>query len=156
VKSYANHKVIIGGVGGNEVPPEQLKEALIEALYPQTRTGNYRRPAIIHQETLPILDVVQKPPPKLITGRKPADAQLNLPLDKSGGKREVVLDTETTGLRALKGDRIVEIGCVELNDGIPTGKTFQAYLNPERDVPPQASAVHGLTTEFLADKPTFK
>jgi DNA polymerase-3 subunit epsilon len=69
--------------------------------------------------------------------------------------REIVLDTETTGLDPLKGDRVVEIGCVELFNHLPTGKTFHAYLNPERDVPTEAAMVHGLTDEFLADKPVF-
>ncbi|MFA4995335.1 MAG: DNA polymerase III subunit epsilon [Bdellovibrionales bacterium] len=69
--------------------------------------------------------------------------------------REIVLDTETTGLDPLKGDRVVEIGCVELNNHIATGMIFQAYLNPERDMPSEAAMVHGLTDEFLADKPVF-
>jgi DNA polymerase III subunit epsilon len=69
--------------------------------------------------------------------------------------REIVLDTETTGLDPLKGDRIVEIGCVELHNHIATGKTFQTYLNPERDMPSEAAMVHGLTDEFLSDKPVF-
>jgi len=69
--------------------------------------------------------------------------------------REIVFDTETTGFDPSSGDRIVEIGCVELLNKIPTGATFHAYLNPERDMPPQAEAVHGLSAEFLADKPLF-
>jgi DNA polymerase-3 subunit epsilon len=69
--------------------------------------------------------------------------------------REIVFDTETTGFDPSTGDRIVEIGCVELLNRIPTGSTFHAYLNPERDMPPQAEAVHGLSAEFLADKPLF-
>jgi DNA polymerase III subunit epsilon len=69
--------------------------------------------------------------------------------------REIVLDTETTGFDPATGDRIVEIGCVELIDHLPTGKSFQAYLNPERFVPPETTKVHGLTDEFLADKPLF-
>jgi DNA polymerase-3 subunit epsilon len=69
--------------------------------------------------------------------------------------REIVFDTETTGFDPASGDRIVEIGCVELLNRIPTGATFHAYLNPERDMPPQAEAVHGLSAEFLADKPLF-
>lgn len=69
--------------------------------------------------------------------------------------REIVLDTETTGLNPLQGDRIVEIGCVELENHLPTGNTYHCYLNPERDVPDEAARVHGLTTEFLADKPVF-
>ncbi len=69
--------------------------------------------------------------------------------------REIVLDTETTGLDPLRGDRLVEIGCIELLNRIPTGHTFHRYLNPQRDVPAEAFAVHGLSTEFLADKPLF-
>ena len=69
--------------------------------------------------------------------------------------REVVLDTETTGLNCRQGDRIVEIGCIELIDGIPTGEQFHTYINPERDMPAGAFAVHGLSSEFLADKPLF-
>ena len=69
--------------------------------------------------------------------------------------REIVLDTETTGLSARGGDRIVEIGCVELVNRFATGRTFHVYLNPERDVPEGAFAVHGLSTEFLRDKPLF-
>jgi len=69
--------------------------------------------------------------------------------------REIVLDTETTGLNPLQGDRLVEIGCVELFNHLPTGKTYHKYINPERDVPEGAARVHGLTTEFLLDKPVF-
>ncbi len=69
--------------------------------------------------------------------------------------REIVLDTETTGLDHSRGDRIVEIGCVEVENYISTGNTFHVYLNPERDMPSQAAMVHGLTDEFLADKPVF-
>jgi DNA polymerase-3 subunit epsilon len=69
--------------------------------------------------------------------------------------REIVFDTETTGFDPSTGDRIVEIGCVELLNKIPTGATFHAYINPERDMPPQAEAVHGLSIEFLSDKPLF-
>jgi DNA polymerase III subunit epsilon len=69
--------------------------------------------------------------------------------------REVVFDTETTGTDPERGDRIVEIGCVELIDLVPTGKTFHAYINPMRDVPQEVVRIHGLTNEFLADKPTF-
>jgi DNA polymerase III subunit epsilon len=69
--------------------------------------------------------------------------------------REIVLDTETTGLDPAAGDRIVEIGCVELNDHFPTGKTWHCYLNPERDMPAEAEKVHGLSAAFLADKPLF-
>jgi DNA polymerase III subunit epsilon len=69
--------------------------------------------------------------------------------------REVVLDTETTGFEPADGHRIVEIGCVELFDHLPTGKSFRAYLNPDRPVPPETTKIHGLTDEFLADKPKF-
>lgn len=69
--------------------------------------------------------------------------------------REIVLDTETTGLDPLRGDRLVEIGCVEMVNHMPTGQTFHCYLNPERDMPQEAFAVHGLSTEFLSDKPLF-
>jgi DNA polymerase-3 subunit epsilon len=70
--------------------------------------------------------------------------------------REIVLDTETTGLDPNDGHRVIDIGCVELMDHFPTGRTFQAYLNPERDVPLDVQKVHGITTEFLADKPLFE
>ena len=70
--------------------------------------------------------------------------------------REIVLDTETTGLDPLNGDKIVEIGCVELINHIPTGKTYQQYINPEKKQSAEVIAVHGITDEFLADKPTFK
>jgi DNA polymerase III subunit epsilon len=69
--------------------------------------------------------------------------------------REIVLDTETTGLDPFQGHRLVEIGCVELVNGIPSGQSFHRYLNPERDVPPEAFAIHGLSAEFLKDKPFF-
>ena len=69
--------------------------------------------------------------------------------------REIVLDTETTGFDPLTGDRVVEIGCVELFNHMTTGQEFHAYLNPERDMPAQAEAVHGLSAAFLADKPLF-
>jgi DNA polymerase-3 subunit epsilon len=69
--------------------------------------------------------------------------------------REIVLDTETTGLDALRGDRLVEIGCVEMFNHMPTGQTYHVYINPERDMPQEAFAVHGLSSEFLADKPLF-
>ena len=69
--------------------------------------------------------------------------------------REIVLDTETTGLDPATGDRIVEIGAIELWNHLPTGKTFHKYLNPERNMPEEAQAVHGLTEEFLKDKPVF-
>lgn len=69
--------------------------------------------------------------------------------------REIVLDTETTGLDPETGHRIVEVACLELLNHIPTGRHFQAYLNPERDMPREAEEVHGLTAAFLADKPNF-
>jgi DNA polymerase-3 subunit epsilon len=69
--------------------------------------------------------------------------------------REIVLDTETTGTEARRGDRLVEIGCVELINHCPTGRTWHAYLNPERPVSEGAFAVHGLSDAFLADKPRF-
>jgi DNA polymerase-3 subunit epsilon len=69
--------------------------------------------------------------------------------------REIVFDTETTGLDPYQGDRLVEIACVELVNGFPTGQVFHAYLNPERDVPDGAFQVHGLSTEFLKDKALF-
>jgi DNA polymerase-3 subunit epsilon len=69
--------------------------------------------------------------------------------------REIVFDTETTGLDPLQGDRLVEIGCIELVNRFPTGKTFHCYFNPERDMPEQAFKVHGLAIEFLKDKPLF-
>jgi DNA polymerase III subunit epsilon len=69
--------------------------------------------------------------------------------------REIVFDTETTGLDPYQGDRLVEIGCVELLNGFPSGQSFHRYLNPERDVPEGAFKVHGLSREFLMDKPLF-
>lgn len=70
--------------------------------------------------------------------------------------RQVVLDTETTGLSPRDGHRIVEIGAIELVNHVPSKRSFHAYLNPEREVPKDAEAVHGLTTAFLAGKPLFK
>src|SRR6218665_1508097 len=69
--------------------------------------------------------------------------------------REIVFDTETTGFEPSDGHRVVEVGCVELVDHLPTGNTLQFYLNPERDVPIESQRVHGLSAEFLADKPIF-
>src|ERR1700754_884551 len=69
--------------------------------------------------------------------------------------REIVLDTETTGLDPLRGDRLVEIGCVEIFNRMPTGQPFHRHINPERDMPAEAFNVHGLSSEFLADKPLF-
>ena len=70
--------------------------------------------------------------------------------------RRIALDTETTGLNPLEGHRVVEIGCVELDNNIPTGKEWHTYLNPERSMPEAALAVHGLDDNFLSDKPLFK
>ncbi len=70
--------------------------------------------------------------------------------------REIVFDTETTGLDPRTGDRMVEIGCIELVNHMPTGQTFHAYFNPERDMPAGAEQVHGLSTAFLTDKPLFR
>ena len=70
--------------------------------------------------------------------------------------REIVFDTETTGLSAANGDRIVEIGCIELINRVETGKSFHSYFNPERAMDPAAQAVHGLSDVFLSDKPLFE
>jgi DNA polymerase-3 subunit epsilon len=69
--------------------------------------------------------------------------------------REVIFDTETTGLNPLSGDRMVEIGCVEIYNRVETGRHFHAYFNPDRDMPFEAEAVHGLSAIFLSDKPRF-
>jgi DNA polymerase-3 subunit epsilon len=69
--------------------------------------------------------------------------------------REIVLDTETTGFEPSEGHRLVEIGCVELFNHMPTGRTYHQYINPERDMPAEAFAVHGLSEDFLRDHPTF-
>lgn len=69
--------------------------------------------------------------------------------------REIIFDTETTGLDPKGGDRLVEIGCIEMVNRVPTGSTFHAYFNPDRDMPAAAEAVHGLSSAFLADKPRF-
>src|SRR5215472_6846709 len=69
--------------------------------------------------------------------------------------REIVFDTETTGLDPLAGDRLVEIGCLELFNRFPTGKTFHGYFNPERDMPESALKIHGLTADFLRNQPLF-
>lgn len=69
--------------------------------------------------------------------------------------REIVLDTETTGMSPLGGDRLVEIGCIEIVNLMPTGEKFHRYINPEREIDAGAVRVHGLTAEFLADKPVF-
>jgi DNA polymerase-3 subunit epsilon len=70
--------------------------------------------------------------------------------------REIVFDTETTGLDPRTGDRMVEIGCIELVNRMPTGRTFHAYFNPQRPMPLEAEQVHGLCDSFLADKPCFR
>jgi DNA polymerase III subunit epsilon len=75
---------------------------------------------------------------------------------KATPMREIVLDTETTGLDPDQGDRIVEIGAVELVNHLPTGKTYHIYLNPDRTMPDEAFKVHGLSDAFLADKPRFR
>ncbi len=69
--------------------------------------------------------------------------------------REIALDTETTGMDPFEGDRIIEIGCVEMENHVATGRTLQLYINPERDIPAEATAVHGITNDFVKDKPTF-
>lgn len=69
--------------------------------------------------------------------------------------REIVFDTETTGFDPLEGHRLVEIGCVELVNLLPSGRSYQAYINPERDMPMEAFQVHGLSTQFLSNKPIF-
>ena len=70
--------------------------------------------------------------------------------------REIVLDTETTGLDPKSGHRLIEIGCVEIFNRIPTGREFHRFINPERDVPAEAVAIHGITAEKLAGKPLFR
>ncbi|MBC8269615.1 MAG: DNA polymerase III subunit epsilon [Rhodospirillaceae bacterium] len=69
--------------------------------------------------------------------------------------REIILDTETTGFNPLGGDRIVEIGCIELVNHLATGRVYQQYINPERDMPAEAFSVHGLSEAFLSDQPKF-
>jgi DNA polymerase-3 subunit epsilon len=69
--------------------------------------------------------------------------------------REIIFDTETTGLNPATGDRMVEIGCIEMFNRVETGRTFHAYFNPERPMPTEAEAVHGLSDTFLSDKPSF-
>lgn len=69
--------------------------------------------------------------------------------------REIILDTETTGLSAKSGDKIIEIGCLEIINRVETGNVFHAYINPERDIPYAATKIHGITNEQVADKPTF-
>lgn len=69
--------------------------------------------------------------------------------------REIILDTETTGLDPKRGDRLIEIGCIEVFNRTPTGREFHCFINPERDVPAEAQKVHGISTDFLKDKPLF-
>ena len=69
--------------------------------------------------------------------------------------REIILDTETTGLNPNGGDRLIEIGCIELVNRIPSGREFHRFINPQREVPAEAEAIHGLSTAFLRDKPLF-
>ena len=69
--------------------------------------------------------------------------------------KSVTLDTETTGLDPQQGHKVIEIGCVELHNNFPTGRTWQRYINPERNMPLEAYQIHGITEEFLSDKPTF-
>ena len=70
--------------------------------------------------------------------------------------REIILDTETTGLDVRTGHRLIELACVELEDFLPTGRTFHRYIHPGRDIEAEALAVHGISAEFLRDKPTFE
>ncbi len=69
--------------------------------------------------------------------------------------REIILDTETTGLDPKRGDRLIEIGCVEVFNRRPTGREYHCFINPQREVPAEAQAVHGISTDFLKDKPLF-
>jgi DNA polymerase-3 subunit epsilon len=69
--------------------------------------------------------------------------------------REIVLDTETTGLDPRTGHRMIEVACVEVEDFVPTGRTFHQYIHPDRDIDPEAQRVHGISLAFLADKPRF-
>ncbi len=69
--------------------------------------------------------------------------------------REIVLDTETTGFDPFSGDRLVELACLEIESYVPTGRSFHAYIDPKRDMPPEAEKVHGLSSAFLRGKPTF-
>jgi len=70
--------------------------------------------------------------------------------------REIVLDTETTGFSPQHGDRLIEVGCIEIEDLLPTGRTFHRFVNPERLIPPDATKVHGITDEHVRDKPKFR
>ena len=69
--------------------------------------------------------------------------------------REIVLDTETTGLDPRQGHRLIEVGCIELEDMVPTGRHFHCFVHPDRDIEPEAEKVHGISIQFLADKPRF-
>jgi DNA polymerase III epsilon subunit/dephospho-CoA kinase len=82
-------------------------------------------------------------------------ALIRLPASRKTFMREIVFDTETTGLDPYQGHRLVEIGCIELVNRFPSGKVFHKYVNPERDMPAEAYGVHGLSAEFLKDKPFF-
>ena len=84
------------------------------------------------------------------TGVTPPDLS-----DRTNDLRQIILDTETTGLDPKKGDRVIEIGCLEILNRMPTGREYHAFINPARDVPAEAEAVHGLSTSFLKDKPLF-
>lgn len=79
-----------------------------------------------------------------------------LPQSDKDRMREIIFDTETTGLDPRSGDRLVEIGCIEMVNRIATGATYHAYFNPERDMPMEAEQVHGLSATFLSDKPLFR
>jgi DNA polymerase III subunit epsilon len=100
------------------------------------------------------------PAAQMFTGTcSTAGGHLCVEMSVTGGAedemREIVFDTETTGLDAAAGDRLVEIGCIELINRFPTGRTFHRYINPERDMPEAAFAVHGLSGDFLNSKPRF-
>ena len=82
-------------------------------------------------------------------------ACLGLAEGRFAAVREIVFDTETTGLSPAGGDRMVEIGCIEMFNRVETGRHYHAYFNPERDMPGEAEAVHGLSNIFLSDKPRF-
>ena len=70
--------------------------------------------------------------------------------------REIVLDTETTGFEPQMGHKLVELACLEIEDYLPTGRSFHVYIDPERDMPPEAEKVHGLSAAFLRGKPKFR
>lgn len=77
-------------------------------------------------------------------------------MEKMTKKREIILDTETTGLDPESGHRVIEIGAIELVNKVQTGNSYQVYLNPERDIPEESFRIHGISAEFLQDKPLFK